>query len=528
MAWQPPGYMPPMPPMGYGRPPMPFMRPPMGMHGGTPLGIPGLRPPTSLPPPPRAPPGAIFQSAPTPTPAKQFQAYVGKIPDGVPDGFIKNLLEQCGIVAKWERVTDPTSAKPKPFGFCKFVGADSVLRALRLLNGIEIDNGALLLKVDQKTQADLDEYEAEQRLAAAASESSAATSTETAKDEAAVKTIKELISNRAVTATPTSSSAEKEDVSRPREKSDWDREAEREERELERERERERRREREEESQFRDREREWERRETDKQREKDREQERESSRIKEKEKRQAECLSSEELDFDTWWHKFQDRSYQRKRVRDREAEDDDLDRHKEQEEAEEAGNAKGNDDEDDASGEDDADEGDGKSVKLTFGMGAAKKRRVDVFDKEEEEKETMKLVPIEYSEEEQRARDTLAQESGEKRTPEEKEAEMKRLIATIPIAKEDLLTYPVNWDIVDKGKLVEVKMAPWVSKKIADYLGEEEPMLIKYVLEMLTEHSTAQSIIEKLAVVLEDEAETFVIKLWRYLIFESMRHQAGL
>ena len=58
-------------------------------------------------------------------------------------------------------------------------------------------------------------------------------------------------------------------------------------------------------------------------------------------------------------------------------------------------------------------------------------------------------------------------------------------------------------------------MAPWVSKKIADYLGEEEPMLIKYVLEMLTEHSTAQSIIEKLAVVLEDEAETFVIKLWR-------------
>jgi hypothetical protein len=33
---------------------------------------------------------------------------------------------------------------------------------------------------------------------------------------------------------------------------------------------------------------------------------------------------------------------------------------------------------------------------------------------------------------------------------------------------------------------------------------------------------------DKLAVVLEDEAETFVIKLWRYLIFESMRSQAGL
>jgi hypothetical protein len=34
-------------------------------------------------------------------------------------------------------------------------------------------------------------------------------------------------------------------------------------------------------------------------------------------------------------------------------------------------------------------------------------------------------------------------------------------------------------------------MRPWVSKKIADYLGEEEPMLIKYVLEMLGEHAKA-------------------------------------
>ena len=60
------------------------------------------------------------------------------------------------------------------------------------------------------------------------------------------------------------------------------------------------------------------------------------------------------------------------------------------------------------------------------------------------------------------------------------------------------------------------------------YLGEEEPMLIKYVLEMLGEHAKASDVVEKLAVVLEDEAETFVIKLWRYLIFESMRSQAGL
>ena len=79
-----------------------------------------------------------------------------------------------------------------------------------------------------------------------------------------------------------------------------------------------------------------------------------------------------------------------------------------------------------------------------------------------------------------------------------------------------------------QGGLIESKVKPWVAKKIDEYLGEEEPMLIKYVLEMVGEHSPASDVIEKLSAVLEDEAETFVIKLWRYLIFESMRAQAGL
>ena len=56
-------------------------------------------------------------------------------------------MQLCGTIAKWERVTDPTSGKPKPFGFCKFIGAEAVLRALRVLNGLEIDGGALLVKV---------------------------------------------------------------------------------------------------------------------------------------------------------------------------------------------------------------------------------------------------------------------------------------------------------------------------------------------------------------------------------------------
>lgn len=532
MAWPPPNPymgMPPMgmPPMGMppggmyrGPPPMPYMRPPMMAPPGSMM--PGMQPPSTLPPPPRAP------AAPAAAPQKQLQAYVGKIPDSVPDGFIKNLLEQCGTVAKWERVTDPTSGKPKPFGFCKFVGADSVLRALRLLNGIEFDGGALLLKVDQKTQAYLDEYEAEQRLASAGSDNAEQQSAETAKDDGALKTIQELIANRAATVSATPSS-DRED----KDKDLRDREAERQEREAAREKEREERRKRDEDKQFTDRERDWERREADRLRDRERDTDREAAREKEREKRVAECLDVEEVEFDVWWNKHQDRMHQRRRVREREAEDDDLDRRKEREEQEaaEAQAAKERAERGEPEGNEDGDgdeDGQKEPMKLSFGLGASGKRKSSVFEDDKEVNKKMKLIPIEYTEEEQKAREVLVQEAQPQKTPEEKEAEMKRLIATIPIAKEDLLTYEVNWAIVDKGQLVESKMKPWVSKKIADYLGEEEPMLIKYVMEMLTEHAKASSIIEKLAVVLEDEAETFVIKLWRYLIFESMRSQAGL
>jgi hypothetical protein len=39
--------------------------------------------------------------------------YVGKIPVGVEDGYIKMLLDQCGLVSNWRRVADPVTGKMK-------------------------------------------------------------------------------------------------------------------------------------------------------------------------------------------------------------------------------------------------------------------------------------------------------------------------------------------------------------------------------------------------------------------------------
>lgn len=59
-------------------------------------------------------------------------------------------------------------------------------------------------------------------------------------------------------------------------------------------------------------------------------------------------------------------------------------------------------------------------------------------------------------------------------------------------------------------------MKPWVTKKIVEYLGEEEATLIEFVLAKMSNHMAPQEILDQLAFVLEDEAEVFVIKLWRY------------
>ena len=43
---------------------------------------------------------------------------MGKIPDGISETFMKKLLECCGQIASWRRVTN-SSGKLNSFGFCE-------------------------------------------------------------------------------------------------------------------------------------------------------------------------------------------------------------------------------------------------------------------------------------------------------------------------------------------------------------------------------------------------------------------------
>ena len=64
------------------------------------------------------------------------------------------------------------------------------------------------------------------------------------------------------------------------------------------------------------------------------------------------------------------------------------------------------------------------------------------------------------------------------------------------------------------------RMRPWISKKITVFLGEEEKILVDYIVSSTQEHVKASQILELLQSILDEEAEMFVLKMWRTLIFE--------
>ncbi|KAM0936463.1 putative RNA recognition motif domain, PWI domain, RNA-binding domain superfamily [Dioscorea sansibarensis] len=103
----------------------------------------------------------------------------------------------------------------------------------------------------------------------------------------------------------------------------------------------------------------------------------------------------------------------------------------------------------------------------------------------------------------------------------------KQLIDMIPKTKDELFAYQINWDVYDKHKLHE-RMRPWIAKKITEFLGEEEDTLVDYIVSNTKEHAQASKMLELLQSILDDEAEMFVLKMWRMLIFEIKKVETGL
>ena len=109
-------------------------------------------------------------------------------------------------------------------------------------------------------------------------------------------------------------------------------------------------------------------------------------------------------------------------------------------------------------------------------------------DEEEADTSTKRtLIPIKF--------DNAAEASG--LTDEERAQAARQLAADIPSEKDGLWKWPVKWEFVDETVLSE-QLKPFVEKKIVEYLGVQEQMLVEVVEEHIRKRGTPQDLVEQL------------------------------
>ncbi|VDM69619.1 unnamed protein product, partial [Strongylus vulgaris] len=148
-------------------------------------------------------------------------------------------------------------------------------------------------------------------------------------------------------------------------------------------------------------------------------------------------------------------------------------------------------------------------------------------DDEEEESGRKHMRPFEITQEERM--ETL--------TTDEKKRMVKDLINNIPTTKgrlskfsdllkysDELFAHTIDWRFVDRS-LIEQRVRPWVAKKILEFLGYA---LVDFVCEKVATKTPPDRILSDIAMILDEDAEVFVVKMWRLLIYESEAKKLGL
>ncbi|KAL1897527.1 hypothetical protein Cpir12675_002315 [Ceratocystis pirilliformis] len=112
-------------------------------------------------------------------------------------------------------------------------------------------------------------------------------------------------------------------------------------------------------------------------------------------------------------------------------------------------------------------------------------------------------------------------------TDEELQQAVRQLAQEIPTEKLELWAWPVQWDFLDESIMVE-KLRPFVQKKIVEYLGVQEEVIVEVIEDHLRKHGEPSELVEELAEALDEEAEDLVKKLWRMVIFFTESEKRSL
>jgi len=472
---------------------MPLPRPPPMPYANV---APLPRPPAPSPPPPPfmkpnhyATPTSILErpamttsgGLPDLPSSISLDIFVGNLPTDINDSYVRNILETCGPIEKWKRVIDPVTNDQLAFGFVWYKDIRSVLSALELLNGFSIDSRSLILKLDTETQEEINGY--------------VKLLTNEMHQEQAMRNMGIQMKLKALSDERSGQHGGKQnDVSSWGELVDDEGEGQRNLvlREVEK---------------FR--------------------------KAQEEKRRNTERQRREEV-----------KRKLRKQKEDREREEEEKKRKLLEEEKEKAAKAAGLTKA--AAPETDAPPSSRSSTRpelvplrrpiedaskvVIIGLKGKKEKpsapasvAPSGFNAAEalESKPQRELVPLDYTDEEKLAtaslQDRLASVS------QRAMSEMKALVDQVPTSLEGLCAYKMDWSIVESRHLVDSQMAPWVSKRVKEYLGEADQGLIDFLLDQLRNKVDPQYLLQELKLVLEKDAETFVKLLWRKLIFEMLR-----
>ncbi|WWC68325.1 uncharacterized protein I206_102250 [Kwoniella pini CBS 10737] len=97
----------------------------------------------------------------------------------------------------------------------------------------------------------------------------------------------------------------------------------------------------------------------------------------------------------------------------------------------------------------------------------------------------------------------------------------------LPERRRDIFKSSIDWAGINET-LISQKIKPFIEGKINELLGELDADLVEFVIEQVKEKKGSDDLVDGLEPILAEEAESFVVQLWKLLIFESEAFKIGL
>lgn len=110
---------------------------------------------------------------------------------------------------------------------------------------------------------------------------------------------------------------------------------------------------------------------------------------------------------------------------------------------------------------------------------------------------------------------------------EDRAAARQQLAAEIPSDVDALFAYKVRWAALSSDN-IESQIRPMVEKKVVEYLGVQEELLVHAVVDGIKNHRAPEELVGELEPALEEEAKLLVKKVWRLVVFLSESEGRGL